>query len=234
MLCRKASDSRTTIHDLRHLSATISSNAGVPLTVVSKTLRHSTFSTTANVYSHLTTQAAREAIDAIDQTLTQADRLPNPTSDTRTATALRPHPAAAQPDVDHQTGHQHQDLPQNSPGSGEYVRPHCDHKPTEHQKGRSLNTRKRPPTCESRWSGRRDLNPRPLDPSQVDIQLDRHKPTQRVGFNVPQSGHCLPSRLACGPEMFPRRARSSTPPAATTRPPPPCCGVLLLGRSRSA
>ncbi|MFI9237649.1 tyrosine-type recombinase/integrase [Streptomyces sp. NPDC053079] len=78
LLCRKAGVSRTTIHDLRHLSATISINAGVPLTVVSKTLRHSTLSTTANIYSHLTTQAAREAVDAIDKTLTQADRPPTP------------------------------------------------------------------------------------------------------------------------------------------------------------
>ncbi|MEV5508615.1 tyrosine-type recombinase/integrase [Streptomyces orinoci] len=42
LLCRETSVSRTTIHDLRHLSATISINADVPLTVVSKTLRHST------------------------------------------------------------------------------------------------------------------------------------------------------------------------------------------------
>ncbi|MCX5381469.1 tyrosine-type recombinase/integrase [Streptomyces sp. NBC_00091] len=55
-----------TVHDLRHLAATITVTAGVPLTVVSKTLRHSTLSTTANVYSHLTQQAAREAVDTID------------------------------------------------------------------------------------------------------------------------------------------------------------------------
>ncbi|MFE6148535.1 tyrosine-type recombinase/integrase [Streptomyces sp. NPDC057889] len=61
---------RVTVHDLRHLAATIT--AGVPLTVVSKTLRHSTLSTTANLYSHLTQQAAREAVDTIDRTLTQA------------------------------------------------------------------------------------------------------------------------------------------------------------------
>ncbi|MDT0449210.1 tyrosine-type recombinase/integrase [Streptomyces hesseae] len=78
LLSREADVSRTTIHDLRHLSATISINAGVPLTVVSKTLRHSTLSTTANIYSHLTTQAAREAVDAIDKTLTRADRPPTP------------------------------------------------------------------------------------------------------------------------------------------------------------
>ncbi|WP_405597996.1 MULTISPECIES: tyrosine-type recombinase/integrase [unclassified Streptomyces] len=64
---------RVTVHDLRHLAATITITAGVPLTVVSKTLRHSTLSTTANLYSHLTQQAAREAVDTIDRTLTQAE-----------------------------------------------------------------------------------------------------------------------------------------------------------------
>ncbi|MFD6968737.1 hypothetical protein [Streptomyces sp. NPDC059949] len=50
-----------TVHDLGHLAATITITAGGPRTVVSKTLRHSTLSTTANIYSHLTQQAAREA-----------------------------------------------------------------------------------------------------------------------------------------------------------------------------
>ncbi|MEU5060207.1 MULTISPECIES: tyrosine-type recombinase/integrase [unclassified Streptomyces] len=66
---------RVTVHDLRHLAATITITAGVPLTVVSKTLRHSTLSTTANLYSHLTQQAAREAVDTIDRTLTSAENL---------------------------------------------------------------------------------------------------------------------------------------------------------------
>ncbi|MFJ3202247.1 tyrosine-type recombinase/integrase [Streptomyces sp. NPDC086989] len=63
---------RITVHDLRHLAATITIPAGVPLTVVSKTLPHSTLSTTANIYGHLTRQAAREAVDTIDRTLTGA------------------------------------------------------------------------------------------------------------------------------------------------------------------
>lgn len=75
---RKLSDAagvpRITVHDLRHLAATITITAGVPLTVVSKTLRHSTLSTTANIYSHLTRQAAREAVDTIDHTLTEAEK----------------------------------------------------------------------------------------------------------------------------------------------------------------
>ncbi|MFJ3842147.1 tyrosine-type recombinase/integrase [Streptomyces sp. NPDC090054] len=65
---------RPAFHDLRHLAATITITAGVPLPVVSKTLRHSTLSTTANIYSHLTQQAAREAVETIDHTLTQAQK----------------------------------------------------------------------------------------------------------------------------------------------------------------
>ncbi|WP_371675662.1 tyrosine recombinase XerC [Streptomyces sp. NBC_01276] len=71
-LSQEAGAPRVTVHDLRHLAATITITAGVPLTVVSKTLRHSTLSTTANIYSHLTQQAAREAVDTIDHTLTRA------------------------------------------------------------------------------------------------------------------------------------------------------------------
>ncbi|KUJ66008.1 hypothetical protein ACZ90_40770 [Streptomyces albus subsp. albus] len=78
LLCREAGVPRTTLHDLRHLAATISITAGVPLTVVSKTLRHSTLSTTANIYSHLTTQAARQAVDTIDHVLTRAARPATP------------------------------------------------------------------------------------------------------------------------------------------------------------
>ncbi|MFG2879032.1 tyrosine-type recombinase/integrase [Streptomyces sp. NPDC048337] len=73
-LSEEADVPRVTVHDLRHLAATITITAGVPLTVVSKTLRHSTLSTTANIYSHLTQQAAREAVDTIGHTLTGAEK----------------------------------------------------------------------------------------------------------------------------------------------------------------
>ncbi|MFJ6775490.1 tyrosine-type recombinase/integrase [Kitasatospora sp. NPDC091257] len=78
-LCREFGLPRTTVHDLRHLAATISITAGVPLTVVSKTLRHAAPSTTANIYGHLITQTAR---DAVDHGLTSADpiELPSPRS----------------------------------------------------------------------------------------------------------------------------------------------------------
>ncbi|MYS81871.1 hypothetical protein GTZ85_17050 [Streptomyces sp. SID5474] len=61
------------MHDLQHLAATLTITAGVLLTVMSKTLRHSTLSTTANIYAHLTRQAAHDAVDAIEEALVGAE-----------------------------------------------------------------------------------------------------------------------------------------------------------------
>ena len=63
-----------TVHDLRHLAATLSMDGGTPMPVVSKTPRHSTLSTTANVYSHLTPETARGAVDTIARLLDAAER----------------------------------------------------------------------------------------------------------------------------------------------------------------
>ncbi|WP_240437095.1 tyrosine-type recombinase/integrase [Streptomyces sporangiiformans] len=65
---------RIGVHDLRHTAATIMISSRVPLAVVSKTLRHSTLSTTVNLYGHLLPHAARDAVTAIDEALTRADR----------------------------------------------------------------------------------------------------------------------------------------------------------------
>ncbi|MGW6691930.1 tyrosine-type recombinase/integrase [Streptomyces sp. NPDC054961] len=81
-LSEEAGVPRISVHDLRHLAATITITAGVPLTVVSKTLRHSTLSTTANIYGHLTQQAARKAVDTIDHTLTGAEKASHQTGRT--------------------------------------------------------------------------------------------------------------------------------------------------------
>ncbi|ROR38186.1 site-specific integrase [Kitasatospora cineracea] len=61
------------LHDLRHTAATIMISSQVPLTVVSKTLRHSTLATTVNIYGHLLPQAAREAVAALADALDHAD-----------------------------------------------------------------------------------------------------------------------------------------------------------------
>ncbi|PPS73442.1 hypothetical protein BV882_15510 [Streptomyces sp. 46] len=90
-LSAEAGVPRITVHDLRHLAATITVTAGVPLTVAPKTLRPSTLSTTANIYSHLTQQAAREAVDAIDHTLTGAEKASHETGRTRWLRPPRDH-----------------------------------------------------------------------------------------------------------------------------------------------
>jgi integrase len=65
---------RIRVHDLRHLAATIMIASGVPLAMVSKTLRHSTLSTTVDIYGHLTRQAAQDAVDATATALDNAER----------------------------------------------------------------------------------------------------------------------------------------------------------------
>jgi site-specific recombinase XerD len=65
---------RIRVHDLRHLAATIMITSGVPLASVSKTLRHTTLSTTVDIYGHLTRQAAQDAVDATAAALDAAER----------------------------------------------------------------------------------------------------------------------------------------------------------------
>ncbi|WP_338018180.1 tyrosine-type recombinase/integrase [Streptomyces taklimakanensis] len=64
---------------LRHTAATIMISSGVPPAVVSKTLRHSTLSTTVNLYGHLLPHAARDAVRALGRALERADRDHGPT-----------------------------------------------------------------------------------------------------------------------------------------------------------
>ncbi len=73
-LRRQADLPHCTVHDLRRLTATLSLETGVPMPITSKTLRHSTLSTTANIYSHLTRTAAREAVEAVARLLRAAER----------------------------------------------------------------------------------------------------------------------------------------------------------------
>jgi integrase len=72
-LVKAAGLPRVRVHDLRHLAATIMITSGVPLATVSKTLRHTTLSTTVNIYGHLTRQAAQDAVDAAAAALDAAE-----------------------------------------------------------------------------------------------------------------------------------------------------------------
>jgi integrase len=56
-------------HDLRHACATLLLEQGEDLAVVSKLLGHSSFSTTANIYAHLTRDMQRRAADRMDRIL---------------------------------------------------------------------------------------------------------------------------------------------------------------------
>ncbi|MEV4613486.1 tyrosine-type recombinase/integrase [Kitasatospora sp. NPDC049258] len=67
---------RIGVHDLRHTAASIMISSEVPLAVVSKTLRHSTLSTTVNIYGHLLPHAARDAVTALCHALNEASPPP--------------------------------------------------------------------------------------------------------------------------------------------------------------
>lgn len=64
---------RVRVHDLRHFAATTMLSSQVPLAMASKTMRHSTLSTTTEVYGHLLRHVAHQAVDAIDIALTAAE-----------------------------------------------------------------------------------------------------------------------------------------------------------------
>ena len=80
---------RIRVHDLRHFAATTMLSSQVPLAMASKAMRHSTLSTTTEVYGHLLRHAAHQAVDAIDTALGLAERdlAPDGDLDATTATA---------------------------------------------------------------------------------------------------------------------------------------------------
>jgi integrase len=63
---------RCRVHDLRHLAATLMLTAGIPLPLVSKALRHSQVAITADLYGHLTREAATAAADGLGAALDAA------------------------------------------------------------------------------------------------------------------------------------------------------------------
>lgn len=64
---------RIRVHDLRHFAATTMLSSQVPLAMASKAMRHSTLSTTTEVYGHLLRHVAHQAVDAIDTALCLAE-----------------------------------------------------------------------------------------------------------------------------------------------------------------
>ncbi|MFJ7277139.1 tyrosine-type recombinase/integrase [Kitasatospora sp. NPDC098663] len=60
-------------HDLRHTAANIMIAEGIPVAVVSKTMRHSTLAITIDLYGHLLKDSADEAVEALASALDRAD-----------------------------------------------------------------------------------------------------------------------------------------------------------------
>jgi integrase len=56
---------RIHLHDLRHSAASMALTAGVPMKVVSENLGHSTLAVTANVYSHVTSELAKDSAEKV-------------------------------------------------------------------------------------------------------------------------------------------------------------------------
>jgi site-specific recombinase XerD len=60
---------RQRFHDMRHAFATLLLEAGEEVAVISKMLGHADYSTTVDVYSHLSTERSRVAAARIDALL---------------------------------------------------------------------------------------------------------------------------------------------------------------------
>jgi integrase len=71
---REASVPHVRLHELRHTFASMALEAGVDLKTVSNALGHSTISTTADIYAHVTDSLMRDAADRIDDAVTTALR----------------------------------------------------------------------------------------------------------------------------------------------------------------
>lgn len=56
---------RIHLHDLRHSAASVALSAGVPMKVVSENLGHSTMGITADIYSHVTTELAKDSAERV-------------------------------------------------------------------------------------------------------------------------------------------------------------------------
>jgi integrase len=64
-LAEQAELPRIHLHDLRHSAASIALTAGVPMKVVSENLGHSSLGITADVYSHVTSDLAKDSAELV-------------------------------------------------------------------------------------------------------------------------------------------------------------------------
>jgi integrase len=69
-LCARAGVPVIRLHDLRHTSASLGLAAGEPLLHVSRRLGHSSIAVTADVYTQVTSEAAKTAAAALSTVIT--------------------------------------------------------------------------------------------------------------------------------------------------------------------
>ena len=69
-LCKHAGVPVIRLHDLRHTSATLGLAAGEPLLDVSRRLGHASIGTTADVYTQVLPEAAKQAASTLSTTIT--------------------------------------------------------------------------------------------------------------------------------------------------------------------
>lgn len=103
-LTKQAGLPRVRLHDCRHLAATLMLGAGVPLPLVSKTLRHANLGITSDLYGHLTTEAAHAAADGLGDALDAAAAELASERAARAATTVRPCDLDREPSVSAPTG----------------------------------------------------------------------------------------------------------------------------------
>lgn len=66
------------LHDLRHTSASLGLEAGEPITQVSRRLGHSTIAITGDIYTHISSTAAQQAVDTLAARMGSHLRSPMP------------------------------------------------------------------------------------------------------------------------------------------------------------
>ena len=195
---------RVRVHDLRHLAASMMIAAGVPLPIVSKTLRHSTVAITADVYSHMTADIAREAVDAMAAALDAAEAEAAATGRARAVLDDGPSggpddPVSADPALthSHRTHNEEMimDTAQQRPRPRQVRRRSPGAFPqVDSEKGGPSVRKNRP----SRPSGRQDLNLRPLDPQSSALPS------------------CATSRPPLAGHVEPYRTHGSIPPGVSS------------------
>ncbi|GAA0551398.1 hypothetical protein GCM10010390_62090 [Streptomyces mordarskii] len=160
LLCRKAGVPRTTVHDLRHLAATISITADAPSPSSPRLC-----GTPPSPPPPISTATSPRKPPAPPST---PSTQPSPPPNRRCIYPSRDHPATTiRESTTRSPSAKHRLEPRVTPrpqAPAQQMRPPCDHNPRKHRKGRPRISAETAFDLRKRWSGRQDLNLRPLDP----------------------------------------------------------------------